>query len=810
MRCHLITGFSWLSVVSLAHGEVVFDGTLGTIGSLPGPNFVIDAPLGQQVGDNLFHSFERFNLNSTESATFTGPATINNVISRVTGGQPSYINGLLRSQIPQANLYFINPAGILFGSQAQIDVPASLYLSTADYLQLGTTGQFNATTPNESLLSVAAPTAFGFLDDPSPITIQNSQLNLTSPTDIKQAIQRTINPNHTLAFIGGDITIQDSILDTFGSNIDIVSVDSAGEAPVDTQQLTDGAFTDYGTVRISDADTTGQLVGNLQTSGRGGGAVFIRAGQLFLDGSWIFADTLGDQPGRGITIQVDNEIALTHAARVTSEVADNNLFGQATGTTGSIDIRADQLQLTAGSQIASTSHTESAAGNINLSLKSALFLSGMDQQSLLPSAILSNATRNGSGGQINITAPQVRLEQDAQLNANTLGEGEAGNLSLQVNTLEIRDGAQISVGVGDQRHVQGAGKGGQLTITATDAIRIQGKSSTLNQSSGLFGNVFTRNGVGGKINLWTPKLVIEQSGTIQTLTLLEGQANSVNLQVDALELTEGGTIQTNTVAGSGPGGHIEIVAHQAIQIRGNNTGITAATGTDKRSSGQGGDVEITTGQLTLADGGSLSVSSNGAGNAGNIELILTDKLRMQQGSIRASTARADGGNIKITVPDYLQLTNSEITTSVNAQAGNGGNITLNSEFVILNHSHIFAQAVSGEGGNINITTTGIYNLSSEPLEQVINASSRFGIDGVVEISSPDQDVTEGLVVLPAAFFDASKLLITQCNKFLKDTDSLSVKQLGGSPSSPDDWKANYLWNPQSYRNPYSPSVTTPR
>lgn len=798
MRCHLITGFGWLSIVSLAHGEVVFDGTLGTTGSLPGPNFVIDAPLGQQVGDNLFHSFERFNLNPTESATFTGPATINNVINRVTGGQPSHINGLFRSQIPQANFYFINPAGILFGPQAQIDVPASLYLSTADYLQLGTTGQFNATLPNNSSLSVAAPTAFGFLDHPSPITVQNSQLNLTSPTDIEQAIQKTANPNHTLAFIGGDITIQDSVLDTFGSNINIVSVGSAGEVPVDTQQLTDGAFTDYGTVRISDADTTGQLVGNLQTSGRGGGAVFIRAGQFFLDGGWIFADTLGDQPGRGITIQVDKEFALTQAARVTTEVADNNLFGQATGTAGSIDIWAEQLQLTAGSQIASTSHTESAAGNINLSLKSGLFLSGMDQRGLLPSAILSNATHNGSGGQINITAPQVRLEQDAQLNANTLGEGEAGNLSLQVNTLEIRDGAQIAVGVGDQRHVQGAGKAGQLTITAADAILIQGKSSTSNQKSGLFSNVFTSNGSGGQINLWTPQLLIEQGATIQALTLLKGQAGGVNLQVSTLELTEGGTIQTNTVAGSGPGGHIEIIARQAIKIKGNNTGITAAT--DNRSSGQGGDVRITTGQLTFADGGALSVSSNGAGNAGNIELTLTDKLKMQQGSIRASTARADGGNINITGPNYLQLTNSEITTSVNAQAGNGGNITLKSEFIILNHSRIFAQAVSGEGGNIDITTTGIYNLSSEPLEQVINASSRFGIDGVVEISSPDQDVTENLVVLPATFFDASKLLITQCNKFLEDTDSLLVKQLEGSPPSPYDWKANYLWNPSRVVN----------
>ena len=802
MRCYLLNGLlGWLSVVSWVHGEVVLDGTLGTSGSLPGPNFVIDAPLGQQVGDNLFHSFERFNLDSTESATFTGPTTITNVISRVTGGEISSINGLLRSQMLQANFYFLNPAGILFGPQAQIDVPASLYLSTANYLQLGAGGHFDATTPNNTLLTVASPTAFGFLDHPLPITIQNSKLSLASPTDIQQALQRTANPNHTLGFVGGNITIQDGELNTFGNNINLVSVNSAGEVLIDSYQLAAEAFTDYGTVRISDANTTNQVTGNLQTSGRGGGAIFIRAGQLFVDGSWIFADTLGDQPGRGINIQVDKELSLTNAARITTEVADNNLFGQATGTASSIDIRAEQLQLTAGSQISSNSYTASAAGNINLSLKSALFLSGMDQTGLLPSTISSNATRNGSGGQINITAPQVRLEQDAQLRANTLGEGQTGNLSLQVDNLEIRDGAQISVGVGDQRNFQGVGKGGELTIMATDAIRLQGRSLTRNQSSGLFSSVFTLAGFGGQINLWTPQLIIEQGATIQAVTLLNGQAGNVNLQVDTLELTEGGTIQTNTVTRSGPGGHIDISAHQAIKIKGNNSGITAAT--DFHSSGPGGDVEITTGQLAISDGGALSVRSDGAGDAGDIELNINDKLEMQQGSIRTSATRMDGGNINITIPNYLQLTDSEITTSVNAEAGNGGNIALKSEFIILNRSHIFARAVSGNGGNIGITTTGIYNLSSEPLEQVINASSQFGVNGVVAISSPDQDVTENLVILPTTFFDASQLLNTKCNQFLENANDLPVKRLEGSPPSPYDWKANYLWNPHLIVKPTS-------
>jgi filamentous hemagglutinin family protein len=795
MPYRLIIGlYCWLNIVSFAHGEVIFDGTLNVSGSLPGPDFVIDASLGQQVGDNLFHSFERFNLNPTESATFTGPPTLNHIINRITGGQPSHINGLLRSQIPHADLYFINPFGILFGPQAQLDLPASLYLSTADYLQLGTSGHFNVTTPNNTLLTTAAPTAFGFLGNPSAITIQNSQLILTRRDAINQAIQGQTLPNHALTLIGGDITIQDSLLVTFGSDINIVSVNSAGEASLKVNRLSEDIFTNYGTLRINDTNPIEQRsFGNIQTSGRGGGAIFIRAGQLFLDGGWLFADTLGDQSGRGITIHVDQEIALTNAARITTEVANNTTFGKATGTAGHIDIHANQLQLTAGSQIASTSHNESAAGDIYLFLNDSLLVSGIEPNIRLPSGILSNTTRNGSGGKMSITAPQVKLEQAAQLQANTNGEGQAGHISLQVDTLEMYDGAQIAVGVGNPNHVQGAGKGGNLTITATDAIQIRGNSLTLNQSSGLFSNVFTLNGSGGQIDIFAPQLTLDQGATIQAMTLFNGQAGHVNLRVDTLKLTEGGTIRTNTLAGNGLGGHIDIIARQALQIDGHHTGIAAAT--DRRSTGLGGHVKITTSQLDLTNGGALSVRSEGAGNAGNIYLNLQDQLRMKQGSIRSSTARADGGNIEITTPSYLYLTDSELTTSVNAQAGDGGNLTLTSDFVILDHSHIFAQAVSGAGGNIDITTTGIYNLSQEPLGQVINASSQFGVDGVVTVSSPDQNTTEKIIILPNNFIDVSTLLTKKCNTFLENTDSLTVKKLFGTAPSPDDLKTNYWWNP---------------
>src|SRR5438270_117102 len=81
-----------------ASGGVKLDGSFGAKGALPGPNFMIPASVGRQVGGNLFQSFSQFDLTSTQSATFTGPTKVQNILSRVTSGTPSSIDGTVNSQ----------------------------------------------------------------------------------------------------------------------------------------------------------------------------------------------------------------------------------------------------------------------------------------------------------------------------------------------------------------------------------------------------------------------------------------------------------------------------------------------------------------------------------------------------------------------------------------------------------------------------------------------------------------------------------------------------------------------------------------
>jgi filamentous hemagglutinin family protein len=130
--------------------HISIDGRLSPAQTLVGPNYSIGANLGKQVGGNLFHSFGIFGLATGESATFSGPASVTNVIGRVTGGSQSSINGAIKSTIAGANVYLINPAGIVFGPNATINISGSFHASTADYLKHSDGARFQATNPDHS------------------------------------------------------------------------------------------------------------------------------------------------------------------------------------------------------------------------------------------------------------------------------------------------------------------------------------------------------------------------------------------------------------------------------------------------------------------------------------------------------------------------------------------------------------------------------------------------------------------------------------------------------------------------------------
>jgi len=270
-------------------------------------------------GNNLFHSFDLFSVPSSGSATFNGPSAIANILSRVTGGQPSTIEGIInsRTSMPTANFYLINPSGVIFKSGAQLEVGGSFHVSTADYLRLDDGVQFLARPVPGDLLTAAPPIAFGFLGPtPAPISIQGGTLEV---------------PNlRTLSVVGGDVQMVGGTLKASGGRIQIASTASAREVVL-TPDPDVGSFTGLGRI-----DVSGQAV--IDASGVaavGAGTVLIRGGRLIVDNSNLAANTVnGNGAARGIDFQTAEDIVLPNGISVGTQTSGAGLGGDIALHTG--------------------------------------------------------------------------------------------------------------------------------------------------------------------------------------------------------------------------------------------------------------------------------------------------------------------------------------------------------------------------------------------------------------------------------------------------------------------------------------------
>ena len=265
----------------------------GSLGSQVTPNGNIHNITGGTrpgEGPNLFHSFEQFSIGAGDIANFLNEteAPTDNILSRVTGGDPSQIFGTIQTtDFGSANLFLLNPAGVLFGPTASLDVGGSFYVATADFLRLGEGGIYYANLDEESVLTMAPPEAFGFLGpNPAKIAINQSFLEVFD--------------DESFSLVGGDIEIAGDGSPFSGSitapsgQINIASVASEGEVILDHSGPTTHFNVD-GFAHLGEVELTGGAFVDVSdfVSGDGGGTVIIRGGQLTIDSSFVFADTTG-------------------------------------------------------------------------------------------------------------------------------------------------------------------------------------------------------------------------------------------------------------------------------------------------------------------------------------------------------------------------------------------------------------------------------------------------------------------------------------------------------------------------------------
>ncbi|MDM8566650.1 filamentous hemagglutinin N-terminal domain-containing protein [Candidatus Halobeggiatoa sp. HSG11] len=709
-------------VTSLStNAEVITDGTLGQNINLPGPDFQIISDLGQQHGGNLFHSFQDFNLNSLESATFSGPDNVQNILSRVTGGNPSNIDGLIRSTIPNADMYFLNPYGIMFGPNARLDVQGSFHASTADYLKLGENGRFDARYPSDSLLTVAPVEAFGFLTT-SPISMQGSQLSV--PT------------GKTFSLSGGDLTLSKTKLSAPSGQINLASTKDKTEIiPADITALS-------GDITISH---------NSLLDIGGGGSLFIRSGKLLVDSSNINAKTMGGKDAGEVSIQADKIhfdggsrlIGQTRGAGNASKVnlqatesvkfsgaskagfasrIDTRTFG--TGYSGPINIKAEQIIFADDSLIFAGTRGQGDGTHVNFHAEKVILKDGgsilagsfgkgngsniniytdrLEMIGKISSAIISGAKASGSGGKIYVEAQDVLIDNGGVVTTGVTGTGNAGSIHFKVN------GKITLAGVN--------GAGGPSSISADVSPWTAGNKA----------------GVGGKILIESDQLIVKDGGIISATTSAAkntntGQGGNIIIKVtDKMELT-----------GVNPYGETEM---------GFGSGIYAGSNGVGNNAGDGGYINLQAGNLIIKDGAVIKNSTNNNANGGNIVIQVENTI-----AISGDSSQIELQEPKKVQAEYLQdfsptnynQSTSGIfasSTSHSEHSGNSGGITLTAKELILKDNGLISTSSTGGGKAGNITLQ-VGKLKLDNSAKIISESQMVNFYTFSQLAERDSRIT---------------------------------------------------------------------
>ena len=764
---------------------------------------------GATRGTNLFHSFTNFNVDAGKGVYFSNPADINNILTRVTGSSQSNIFGTL-GVLGNANLFLINPNGISFGPNAQLDVKGSFVASTADRI-IFDNYEFTTTNPTAPpLLTVNIPLGLGFRNNPGDINIdlKGSTLAFNNGQGLK------VPQDKTLALIGGNVNINGNGVDAEGLRAGILSPGS---------QIQLGGLTQTGTVNFNEnfysTFPQGVTRGNVSLSNgaeinvraAGGGSITINSRNLNVnENSRVRAGiqkNLGSANAQAGNIDINNIEQVTIDNAVIANIVDE--FGK--GNAGNININSSSLTLKNGSTINTSVFAASSEGNggnvtintANLILENGNFTSadtygkgnagnvaikanqGVNVRGWLSSDV--KGTAQGNSGGITIDTSTLTLENGGKITADTYGKGSAGNIVIKA-TQGVTVGGFLSGGVTPT----GEGNSGGITIdTSTLTIENTGIINAITSGKGDAGNIAikatqgvnvrenallssgvtpTGEGNGGGITIDTSTFTLENAGIISANTSGKGNAGNVvikatqgvNVRGDlssgvfntgegnsgditittpTLNLENGGIISTS-ILGKGDAGNITINATQGVTVGGLLTsGVFSTIETIDRNSG--GKVTINTSTLTVENGGSINTDTHGKGDAGNIAIQASQgvNVRGRLSSDVNNTAQGNSGGITIDT-STLTLENGGRITAITSGKGNAGNIAIQAPQGVT-VGGLLTSAVTDTGvGNSGGITIDTSTLTLENGGLISASTFGKGNAGNIEIQAP-QGVTVG-------------------------------------------------------------------
>lgn len=730
-------------IPQLAFAQITPDSTLPTSSLVNKVGNTFEITGGTTANTNLFHSFREFSLPTNAEAFFNNSNSIQNILTRVTGSSISNIDGLIKAN-GSANLFLINPNGIIFGQNARLEIGGSFLATTANSVRFLDGGEFSANASTQStspLLLMSAPVGLQFGVNNGAIAVQGNGNGLSFDPNTF-AIVRPENPTglkvqsgRTLALVGGDVTLKGANLTADSGRIELGSVTGSGVVAI--AETSGGWIFNYDNIRNFGNIRLEQAV-LADTSGiNSGGSIQVQGRQVTLDdGSVLLASPLGNGNGgeifvratellaaRGVSVDPATQAALFPSGLFT-DVGLN-----ATGRGSNIAIAAGRLEVTGGAQISASTVGAGDAGDVTVNA-SEIFLSG--RSDIAPSGLFSsvlNTDVTGNGGNIIVTTGNLQAADSGQIVTNTFGIGNAGNIDITAQSVNLLGSPIVSTSFASAVEVGATGNGGRLTITA-----------------------------------------------------------------DSLSIINGAQISVGT-AGSGSAGNLLVNAKSidiAGQVERGRSGLFANAIID---TGAGGDIVVNSNRLNVRDGGIISASNFpsaasgdpfGTGSVGNIT-INAPSILLDGGRISIDSAGGDRGNINLISELIILRNGSSISTNALGDA-TGGNITIDTDFLVAvptEDSNITANAVNSFGGRTIITAKNVVGFQTDNRQTSfsdITATSALGalFDGIVEIRTPETDPSQGLVKLPDNLTDPNKQIVAACERFRGN--ELIVTGRGGVPT----------------------------
>ncbi|WP_341528253.1 filamentous hemagglutinin N-terminal domain-containing protein [Nostoc sp. UHCC 0302] len=509
-----------------AIAQITQDGTLPVNSLVTKQGNITIIKDGTESGNNLFHSFKEFSVHNGSTTEFQYVGNIDNIINRVTGKSISNIDGILKVN-GTANLFLINPNGIIFGHNAFLDIRGSFVASTASSVNFADGIKFSATNPQTiPSLKVSVPIGLQFGASAAPIRNQ-SQTKVNGATNsFGQSVGLQVLPGKTLALIGGDITLQGGNITASGGRIELGSV--GANSLVTLNSTNQGWTTGY------------ERVQNFQN---------IQLIERMVNGSNIpsIVDASGESGGN-IQVQGRTVELIGYLVSLTTQTRGE-------GKGGDLTINAKKLIVRDGAQVFTSTLGKGNGGNLTVNASESVEVVG------------------------GVPIPNSNFFQRSALFSTTGLSGKAGDLTINTGRLRVEDGARITTESNgteiNSKLIPATGAGGDLTVKASESVELIGTSVT-GSASGLFA---ATNGSGdaGKVIIDTKELLVQDhagvsvsSKFIPGFTYTEdtsnlGKAGDLNVSARFILLDNQGKLKSDS--DSGRGGNITLNVQDLLLMR---------------------------------------------------------------------------------------------------------------------------------------------------------------------------------------------------------------------------------------------------